>query len=140
AEKSFRNLMLEQFQSLADRVFRSEFLVMAYQGALQMITFVSLGLFLFVGALEVVHGHLSLGRFVSFNALIALANAPLILLLLLWDQLQLARILLGRLDDVLDHEPEQGRDRSGLRRVTTLEGRVELGGLGLRSGRPVSPP
>ena len=139
AEKSFRNLMLEQFQSLADRVFRSEFLVMAYQGALQMITFVSLGLFLFVGALEVVHGHLSLGRFVSFNALIALANAPLILLLLLWDRLQLARVLLGRLDDVLEQVPEQGHDRSRLRPVPTLAGRVQLENVGFRYGGPESP-
>jgi HlyB family type I secretion system ABC transporter len=140
AEDSFRQTMLRQFQTLSDRVFRSEFLAMAYQGGLQLITFVSLALFLFVGALEVVHGHLSLGRFVSFNALIALANAPVILLLLLWDRMQLARVLLSRLDDVLDHEPEQGRDRSQLRPVTTLAGRVELDNVGFRYGGPESPP
>jgi HlyB family type I secretion system ABC transporter len=139
AEASFRAQMLRQFQGLADRVFRSEFLVMAYQGGLQLITFVSLGLFLFVGALEVVHGHLSLGRFVSFNALIALANGPVILLLMLWDRLQLARVLLGRLDDVLEHEPEQGRERSHLRPVTTLAGKVELESVGFRYGGPESP-
>jgi HlyB family type I secretion system ABC transporter len=139
AEASFRNAMLRQFQSLADRVFRSEFLVMAYQGGIQLVTFVSLALFLFVGALEVVHGHLSLGRFVSFNALIALANAPMLLLLALWDRLQLARVLLGRLDDVLDHEPEQGSDRAHLRPVTTLAGEVELRSVGFQYGGPESP-
>ncbi len=139
AESTFRSPMLQQFQGLADRVFRAEFLVMAYQGGLQLITFVSFGLFLFVGALQVVHGELSLGRFVSFNALIALANAPVILLLLLWDRLQLARVLLGRLDDVLEHEPEQGRDRSQLRPVTTLSGSVELSDVGFRYGGPESP-
>jgi len=120
-------------------VFRSQFLVMAYQGGLQLVTFASFGLFLFVGALEVVHGSLSLGRFVSFNALIALANAPLLLLLTLWDQLQLSQILLGRLEDVLAHEPEQGHDRSHLRPVTTLAGGVELRKLGFRYGGPESP-
>jgi ABC-type bacteriocin/lantibiotic exporter with double-glycine peptidase domain len=140
AEQAFRGLMLRQFQSLADRVFRSQFLVMVYQGGLQLVTFAALGLFLFVGAIEVMHGSLSLGRFVAFNALIALANAPVLMLLLLWDHLQLAQILLGRLDDVLSHEPEQGRDRSHLRPVTTLEGRVELRGLGFRYGGPESPP
>jgi HlyB family type I secretion system ABC transporter len=139
-EQAFRGLMLRQFQSLADRVFRSQFLVMVYQGGLQLVTFASLGLFLFIGALEVVHGNLSLGKFVAFNALIALANAPMLMLLLLWDQLQLAQILLGRLDDVLEHEPEQGRDRSHLRPVTTLAGRVELRGLGFRYGGPEAPP
>jgi HlyB family type I secretion system ABC transporter len=140
AEHALRGVMLRQFQSLADRVFRSQFLVMVYQGGLQLVTFASLGLFLFVGALEVVHGNLSLGRFVAFNALIALANAPLLMLLVLWDQLQLAQILLGRLDDVLGHEPEQGHDRSYLRPVTTLAGRVELRGVGFRYGGPEAPP
>ena len=32
AEQAFRGLMLRQFQGLADRVFRSQFLVMVYQG------------------------------------------------------------------------------------------------------------
>ena len=139
AEAPFRSLMLRQFQSLADRVFRAEFLAMAYQGGLQLVTFVSLALFLVVGALEVVHGRLTLGQFVSFNALIALANAPVILLLALWDRLQLARVLLGRLDDVLDHEPEQGRDRSQLRPVTTLAGQVALRDVGFRYGGPDAP-
>ena len=34
------------------------------------------------------------------------------MLLALWDQLQQSRVLLGRLDDVLDQEPEQGADHS----------------------------
>ena len=62
--------------------------------------------FLLVGAIEVVHGHLMLRRFVAFNALLALANTPVIGLLSLWDEFQYAHILLGRLDDVLEAEPE----------------------------------
>jgi ATP-binding cassette subfamily B protein len=140
AEQVFRSYMLRQFQSLADRVFRSQFLVMTYQGGLQLVSFLSLGLFLFVGAYQVVDGKLTLGQFVSFNALVALADTALLLLLVLWDQLQLAQILLGRLDDVLDNEPEQGADHSGLRAVTTLAGAVELRNLGFRYGGPESPP
>ena len=139
AEDALRTLMLGRFQSLADRIFRTQFLVLAYQGMLQLVTFASFGLFLLVGALEVVHGHLTLGQFVAFNALLALANAPVIGLLSLWDEFQYARILLGRLDDVLEQEPEQGADRSALRPVRTLEGRVELRGVGFRYGGPESP-
>ena len=36
-------------------------------------------------------------------------------LLSLWDELQHARVLLGRLDDVLEQEPEQGSDELALR-------------------------
>jgi ATP-binding cassette subfamily B protein len=139
AEQVFRSYMLRQFQGLADRVFRSQFLVMIYDGGLQLVTFVSLALFLFVGSYEVIHNQLTLGEFVSFNALIALANTPLLLLLVLWDQLQLAQILLGRLEDVIDQEPEQGADHSSLRAVTTLAGSVELRNLGFRYGGPESP-
>lgn len=139
AEQALRRLMLLRFQSLADRVFRTEFLVLAYQGSLQLVAFASFGLFLLVGSIEVVHGNLSLGEFVAFNALVALATAPLVTLLSLWDQGQLARVLFDRLDDVLGPEPEQGADRDRLRTVSTLEGRVELHGVGFRYGGPEAP-
>jgi ATP-binding cassette subfamily B protein len=139
AETSLRRLMLGRFQVLADRVFRTEFLVLAYQGSLQLVAFASFGLFLLVGSIEVVHGNLSLGEFVAFNALVALATAPLVTLLSLWDQGQLARVLFDRLDDVLGPEPEQGADRDRLRTVSTLEGRIELHGVGFRYGGPEAP-
>jgi HlyB family type I secretion system ABC transporter len=139
AEDALRRILLARFQALADRVFRTQFLVLAYQSSLQLVTLASFGLFLLVGAIEVVHGHLTLGQFVAFNALIALATAPVVGLLSLWDEFQYAHILLGRLEDVLDQEPEQGTDRSGLRPVTTLEGRVELRGVGFRYGGPEAP-
>ena len=139
AETSLRRLMLGRFQALADRVFRTEFLVLAYQGSLQLVAFASFGLFLLVGSIQVVHGNLSLGEFVAFNALVALATGPLLTLLALWDQGQLARVLFDRLDDVLGPEPEQGADRGHLRPVSTLEGRIELHGVGFRYGGPEAP-
>ena len=139
AEAALRRLMLNRFQALADRVFRTEFLVLAYQGSLQLVGFATFGLFLLVGSIEVVHGNLSLGEFVAFNALVALAAGPTLTLLSLWDQGQLARVLFDRLDDVLAPEPEQGADRDRLRIVSTLEGRVELHGVGFRYGGPEAP-
>jgi ABC-type bacteriocin/lantibiotic exporter with double-glycine peptidase domain/CRP-like cAMP-binding protein len=139
AEEALRRLMLNRFQVLADRVFRTEFLVLAYQGSLQLVAFASFGLFLLVGSIEVVHGNLSLGEFVAFNALVALATGPMLTLLSLWDQGQLARVLFDRLDDVVGPEPEQGADRDRLRTVATLEGRVELHGVGFRYGGPEAP-
>jgi ATP-binding cassette subfamily B protein len=140
AEDSLRRSMLGRFQRLARRTFRTQFIVLTYQGLLQLVNFTSFAVFLFVGALEVIHGNLSLGEFVAFNALIALANGPVLTLLSLWDQLQQARVQLLRLDDVLDQEPEQGHDRSHLRQVTTLEGRVELRNVSFRYGGSDAPP
>jgi ATP-binding cassette subfamily B protein len=138
-ERRFRELMLARFQGLSRRALRAQFLVMLYEAGLQLLGFLSFGLFLFVGALQVVEGDLSIGRFVAFNALIALANAPVLMLLMLWDRLQLARVLLGRLEDVLDQEPEQGADHAALRSVTTLSGRVELHNVSFRYGGPEAP-
>ena len=134
AEDSLRLLMLARFQVLAKRIFRTQFIVLGYHGALQMVGLLSFGLFLGVGALQVIHGSLTLGQFMAYNALIALANGPVLGLLSLWDGFQQTKVLLMRLDDVIEQEPEQGHDRSHLRTVETLEGRVELQGVGFRYG------
>jgi ATP-binding cassette subfamily B protein len=77
---------------------------------------------------------------VAFNALVVLANAPLQTLLAMWDQLQISHVLLGRMSDIFEQEPEQGEDHSRLRAVTTLEGRIRLENMGFRYGGPGSPP
>ncbi len=140
AEQPLRASMLSQFRTLATRLFQTQFLVLSYQGGVQLLGFVSLAAFLVVGSAEVIHGTLTVGEFVAFNSLVALANGPVLLLLLLWDELQFARILIGRLDDVVDQEPEQGADRSALRPVDTLAGEIELVDVGFRYGGSKAPP
>jgi ATP-binding cassette subfamily B protein len=132
AEDSLRTMMMTQFRTLAQRVFRVEFLDMTYQGAIQLVSLLGFAVVLVAGAFGVVKNQVSLGTYVSFVPLIALAGTPIVLMLSFWDELQYARILVGRLDDVLEAEPEQGSDRSGLRPVTSLEGRLELRGVGFR--------
>jgi ABC-type bacteriocin/lantibiotic exporter with double-glycine peptidase domain len=126
AEGTLRRRLLKQFDDLSARVFRSDLTVMLYDGAVQTVTFVSLALFLWVGALEVLDHRLSIGGLVSFNALVILANGPIAVVLLSWDQFQYAGILLNRLSDILEAEPEQGADHSHLLAVPTLEGHVRL--------------
>jgi len=84
-------------------------------------------------------GGLTIGGLVAFNSLVALANAPIGVLMTLWDNLQLASVLLARLDDVFEQEPEQGRDHSHLVPVSTLEGKIRFQSVGLRYGGPESP-
>ncbi|HEX9818687.1 MAG TPA: peptidase domain-containing ABC transporter [Methylomirabilota bacterium] len=140
AEVAFRELMLGQFQRIARRQFRADFTIMVYEGAVGMVTLLTTALFLWVGARQVLDGQLTIGALVAFNALVGLANAPITTLLNLWDNFQLAVVLLGRMDDVFQTEPEQGRDRSRLAPVRTLEGRISLRGVGFRYGGPESPP
>jgi HlyB family type I secretion system ABC transporter len=140
AEVAFRERMLEEFHKIARRQFRADFTVMVYEGSVGMVTFLTSALFLWIGAQQVLQGHLTIGALVAFNALVAMANAPVITLLNLWDNFQLATVLLGRLDDVFQQEPEQGKDRARLQPVRTLEGTLNLRNVGFRYGGPEAPP
>jgi ATP-binding cassette subfamily B protein len=139
-ERGFRQAMLTQFHGMARRQFRADFTMMLYDGAIQMVTLLSLTLFLWVGAQQVMAGRLTIGALVAFNSLVALVNVPIVLLLNLWDNLQLSSVLLGRLDDIFAHEPEQGADHSHLTPVPTLEGRIAFQNVGFRYGGPEAPP
>jgi ATP-binding cassette subfamily B protein len=138
-EGAFRMAMLGQFHRMAGRQFTADLTIMCYQGAIQSATFLSLILFLWVGAAEVMKGNLTIGGLVAFNSLVALANAPIIQLLNLWDKLQHSSVLLNRLQDIFEQEPEQGVDHSRLLPVPSLEGRVRFQNVGFRYGGPESP-
>jgi len=140
AEDWLHRTMLTRFRTLADRIFKTQFIALTYQGLLGLVNLISFAALLIVGSYEVINGGLTLGQFMAFNALVALANGPVMGLLGLWDDLQQARVQLLRLDDVIGQEPEQGRDRSALRPVKSLEGRIELRDVGFRYGGADAPP
>jgi ATP-binding cassette subfamily B protein len=140
AESAIRQQLVDEFDGLARRQFRADFTSMAFEAAVQVVTFVSLALFLWIGSLEVLSGDLSVGRLVTFSALVVFANAAIVMLLLLWDQLQFNTVLVNRLDDIFDEQPEQGRDHSQLLAVNDLGGRVEVHGICFRYGDDESPP
>jgi len=77
---------------------------------------------------------------VAFNSLLAMAYAGLLRTLGSWDELQRNLVLLHRLNDIFEQEPEQGHDRSRLQPVPTLEGRIELRNLSFRFGGPDAQP
>jgi ATP-binding cassette subfamily B protein len=139
-EPMFRQLMLGQFQRVAHKLFRADFLTMGYEGATDAVTFLGLGLFLWASANQVLAGQLTIGGLVAFNSLLTLATVPISNLLLLWDSLQRATVLLNRLDDVFEQEPEQGHDRSRLRPVKSLTGHITFRHVGFRYGGPEAPP
>ncbi|WGI31675.1 peptidase domain-containing ABC transporter [Mycolicibacterium aubagnense] len=140
AEESLRRLLLGQFNGLSSQLYRADLTVMTYQALVQVVTFLSLVLFLWIGALQVMRGHLTIGELVSFNALVLLANGPVLGLLWLWDQLQYSTILLDRLNDILEQEPEQGEDHSSLTPVPTLSGRVRFARVTFEYPGPATTP
>lgn len=136
AERALQTLMRRQFDDVAGRVYRSDLAFMRYDAAVSLVTFLTLALVLWAGGLFVLGEDLSVGELVAFNGLVVLANGPVGTLLRLWDDLQYASVLLGRLDDVLAREPEQGEDRSHLKPVPALSGQVSVQHLTVRTEGP----
>jgi HlyB family type I secretion system ABC transporter len=126
AEDSLHRGLVKQFSEFTDRLFRADLTAMLYEGGVQLVTFVSLALFLWIGALLVLDHRLTIGGLVAFNSLVVLANGPILIILAAWDQAYYNRVILSRLEDIVAEEPEQGRDRSRLKPVPTLQGRVSL--------------
>jgi HlyB family type I secretion system ABC transporter len=139
AESAFRDTMLNEFLSVSKKMFRASFIVMSYDSMLQTIGMVSTAMFLWVGATQVIAGHLSVGGFVAFSSLTAMAYGGIMRTLGVWDSMQFASVLLNRLNDIFEQEPEQGHDRSRLVPVHSLEGRIELRGVSFKYGGPEAP-
>jgi len=139
AELVFRDTMLNEFMSISKKLLRSTFFIMSYDTAVQTIGLLSTMLFLWFGARMVMSGEITIGSFVAFNSLVAMAYAAILRVLGVWDQSQRAIVLVNRLQDVFDAEPEQGHDRSSLTPVAGIQGHIELRNVGFRYGGPESP-
>ncbi|CAN5807441.1 hypothetical protein BH20VER1_BH20VER1_09510 [soil metagenome] len=139
AEQVFRDTMLNEFLSVSTKIFRSSFIVMTYDSVLQTVGMLSTAIFLWVGANQVMAGTLSVGGFVAFSSLTAMAYGGILRTLGVWDNMQFAAVLLNRLNDIFEHEPEQGRDRSRLTPVHSLEGRIQLRDVSFKYGGPEAP-
>ncbi len=140
-EDGVQGRMLRDADELTERVLHADRIAINYGGAVTFTTFVLLVVFLFVAALQVMAGNLSVGDLVAFNSLVLLASAPVLALLDLTDQWQLMTVLMARLRDILERDPEQADDDESLRPVPSLEGRVSLTNVGFSypetSGEPI---
>lgn len=139
AEPALRRELVDEFRGLSSKLFRADFGAMLYHAGVRLVAFASLILFLWVGSRLVLGGTISVGALVSFSALVVFANNAIIILLSLWDQGQRVSVLLGRVRDVFEVEPEQGRDHSHLAPVPSLSGQVRLEGVGFRYGAHGAP-
>ena len=95
------------------------------------MTFLCYALFLFVGALEVLNGEPE--HSASSSPSPASCCSPTdrsLTAARCGTACRLVTVLLGRLHDVFEQEPEQGHDHSALRPVPTLEGHIRLRRVG----------
>lgn len=139
AEQSFREAMLNEFVAAGRKMFRANLITMSYESVLRSIALFSTVLILWAGTRQVLDGRMSIGALIAFGSLSALACAAILRALGAWDQWQQVAVLLNRLNDVFEAEPEQGRDRSQLAPVHSLEGRIELRNICFKYGGPEAP-
>jgi ATP-binding cassette subfamily B protein len=139
SEAALRSRMALQWNGMARRQFNADFTLMGYDGVIRAVMFLSTALFLWIGAREVMEGRLSIGGLVAYGSLVAMANGPMAVGLHIWDELQYVEVLLNRLRDVLEPEPEQGEDHGHLLPVRSLGGRISLEGVSFQFGGPTSP-
>src|SRR5438128_5966977 len=125
-ESTFRDAMLNEFLSMSQKLFKATFIVMSWYRLLQTIGLLSTAIVVWVGATQVIQGNVSVGGFGAFSSLTAMAYVGILRALGVWDNMHFASVLLNRLNDIFEQEPEQGRDRSLLRPVHSLEGQIVL--------------
>jgi len=138
-EEGLRRRLQRAFADLTGRTVDAYRTIAAFGSAVQLISLVMYALFVTLGALEVKPTGLSVGAFVAFTVLVLMVTGPLVTLLNIWDDVQVSTVLLNRIADVLEHEPEQGSDRSQLIAVPTLEGRVQLQNVGYQPPEATEP-
>jgi ABC-type bacteriocin/lantibiotic exporter with double-glycine peptidase domain/CRP-like cAMP-binding protein len=134
AEPGMRRGILAEFTRLADKVYRGDFVLMSYDAAVQLTGVVTFVAFLWIAALLAISGALSVGQVVAVDSLVLLANGPIFVLLGLWDQMQVATVLLRRLQDVLEQDAEQPDPAGRLRPAPSLGGGLALERVGLFYG------
>ena len=113
---------------------------MTYEGACDAVTFLGRRPLPLGGAYQVLNGRLSrLAAWWHSTRSWRWPTRPFAICWCSGINLQRCDVLLNRVDDVLQQEPEQGHDRSALRPVPSLAGHVTLSNVGFRYGGPEAP-
>ena len=89
---------------------------------------------LWYGANLVIQGDLSVGQLIAFNMLSGSVLGPIMGLINLWPQIQLAKMGLDRLNDIYDMRTESSRNRNYSVQLTDVEGHIKFDDVFFRYG------
>jgi len=132
AETGLRTILGQSFRQLSRRVGRAYRADGRYAAGVDALALGGYAAFVILGAVAVHQGTLSIGSYVAFVALVLFASAPLQRLMMTWDDVQAASVLLARIHDVLAQEPEQPSHDVSLRDVPSVQGHIQLRGVEFR--------
>ncbi|GMK41990.1 bacteriocin cleavage/export ABC transporter [Paenibacillus sp. CCS19] len=89
---------------------------------------------LWVGAVQVLHGHMTLGQLITFNALLAYFLEPIQNLINLQASLQTAIVAADRLGEILELDAEKSAEEDRKMRPQSLRGDIKLQQVDFRYG------
>lgn len=89
---------------------------------------------LWVGAVQVLNGHMTLGQLITFNALLAYFLDPIQNLINLQSSLQTAIVAADRLGEILELDAEKSAEEDRKMRPQSLRGDIELQHVDFRYG------
>lgn len=95
---------------------------------------------LWYGANLVIQGDLSVGQLIAFNMLSGSVLGPIMGLINLWPEIQLAKMGLDRLNDIYDMRTESSRNRNYSVQLTDVEGHIKYDNVFFRYGSGLSEP
>ncbi|ORX24080.1 bacteriocin ABC transporter ATP-binding protein [Thermoanaerobacterium sp. PSU-2] len=125
-EKKFIKLMKSLFKNGWMSNFQS-----SLEGGIKAVFGVVL---LWVGGNEVIHGRLTIGQLMTFNALLTYFLDPIENLINLQPQMQTAIVAADRLGEILDIEIEKSKDEDKKINPASLKGNIEFKNVSFRYG------
>ena len=112
--------------------FRNTITSTAAGSANQFIGQVSGLLVIWVGAMLVLEGEMTLGQLIAFRILSGYVTSPLLRLASLWQNFQETALSLERLSDIVDHRKEIEIAGEGLPPIPPLQGSINYEGVNFR--------
>jgi subfamily B ATP-binding cassette protein HlyB/CyaB len=95
-----------------------------------LINKITVVLVLFVGARQVIDGHLTVGELVAFNMISSQLATPVLRIAQLWQDFQQVRISIDRTGDILNTAPEPGHASTA--RLPAIKGDIHMEGVNFR--------
>jgi subfamily B ATP-binding cassette protein HlyB/CyaB len=111
--------------------FRATNLLNIAQQAASFLNKLTVVLILWIGARQVIEGHLSVGQLIAFNMLAARISGPILRLAQLWQDFQQASISVRRLADILD-VPAEPAYRPSRGSLSAIRGAIRIENLTFR--------
>ena len=105
-EPMLRSQWEDKLASYVKTSFDAVMLAALGQNAMQYVSKATVALVLYVGALAVIAGDLTVGELIAFNMIMGQATAPILRLSQLWQDFQQVQVSVERLGDILNAAPE----------------------------------